>query len=342
MTPLRFGLIGYGLWGRHHAQAIRKAPGASLTAIACRSEATAAAARRDFPEASVYRHYRELLARENVDAVDIVVPNHLHAEIGVAALEHGKDVLLEKPMAVTPGECDRLIGVARRSGRVLSIGHELRLSPQWGRIKALLDTGEIGEPLYVSVSLFRFPYRQGAEGWRYVREQVGSWILEEPVHAFDVVMWYFDAVGDPTALVAAGNNKQRPDGMYDNFSALLRFPGGRYAAITETLAGFEYHQVAEVVGTEGAIRGWWSGPMDRTLQASFELKVLRRGSTHSETLAIDRAGEVFDLQEEIAQLVVAFRERRPLVSAEEARKRIIVCAAAERSLREGCEVPLTF
>ena len=65
---VRFGLVGYGLWGRHHARAIARAPGASLTAIACRSEATAAAARRDFPDVPVHLDYRDLLARPDVDA----------------------------------------------------------------------------------------------------------------------------------------------------------------------------------------------------------------------------------------------------------------------------------
>src|SRR6267142_5195144 len=145
---VRFGLIGYGLWGRHHATAIRKAPGAVLAAIACRSESTAALARRDFPDVPVHLDYRALLARPDVDVADIVVPNHLHEEIGVAALDRGKDVLLEKPMAATAAECDRLLAAARRSGRTLSIGHELRLSTQWGTVKAIIDAGDIGDPMY--------------------------------------------------------------------------------------------------------------------------------------------------------------------------------------------------
>ena len=98
---MRLGLIGYGLWGRHHANAISKAPGAELAAIACASEATAAAAREQFPGIKIHRDYRALLDDASIPAVDIVVPNHLHEEIGVAALGAGKDVLLEKPMALS-------------------------------------------------------------------------------------------------------------------------------------------------------------------------------------------------------------------------------------------------
>lgn len=339
---MRFGLIGYGAWGSHHAAAIVKAPGATLAAIACRGDASAGAAERDHPGVPVYRDYRDLLARADVDAVDVVVPNDLHAEIGVAALEYGKDVLLEKPMARTVEECDRLIAAARASGRVLSVGHEFRLSTQWGRIKALVDAGEIGEPMYALVTLFRFPYRQGSGGWRYAADRVGSWILEEPVHFFDSVMWYFERWGDPVSVLAVGNAKGRAPGLADNFSAILRFPGRLYAVVTQTLAGFEHHHVMEIVGSEGSIRGWWSGTMDRTLHPRFELTVQRRDRGHPEAIALPPSGELFELEEELRQTVVAFRERRPLVSGEEARKRVVVCLEAERSLREGREIPLTF
>ena len=159
---LRFGLIGYGLWGKHHAQAIRKAPGAVLSAIACSSAETEAAAKADFPELPVYRGFQTLLDHADIEAVDIVVPSHLHAEIGVAALKAGKDVLLEKPMALSIAECDRLIEAARRTKRVLTIGHEFRLSTQWGFLKTAIDAGDIGVPLYALVTLFRFPYRSGS------------------------------------------------------------------------------------------------------------------------------------------------------------------------------------
>lgn len=339
---LRFGLIGYGLWGKHHAHAIGKAPGATLAAIACASAETEAAAKADFPTVPVYRGYRQVLDQAEVDALDIVVPNHLHAEIGVAALEAGKDVLLEKPMALSVSECDRLIEASRRHHRVLSVGHEFRLSAQWGRLKTIVDRGEIGDPLYALVSLFRFPYRQGSGGWRYLPDKVGSWTLEEPVHFFDSLMWYFEKWGDPTSVLAVGSSTGRGNGMHDNLTVVVRWPGGLYGVITQTLGGFEHHQVMEVVGSEGAIRTWWSGTTDQTLHPAFELKVQRRSREQCETVAIPASGELFELEEELKQVVQAFQERRPIVSGEEARKRVLLCIEAERSLAEEREVPLHF
>ena len=339
---MRFGLIGYGLWGRHHAASIAAAPGATLAAIACASETTAAAAARDFPDVPIDVGHEALLARPDIDAVAVVVPNHLHADVGVAALEAGKDVLMEKPMATTLEGCDRLLAAARASGRVLTVGHQLRLSAQYGRVKALIDAGEIGVPVHVGFTLFRFPFRPGAQGWRYDPARVGSWILEESVHFFDFVMWYFDGVGPPRSLLAFGDTKPRGAGLSDNLSAVLRFPGEAHAVITQTLAAFEYHQNLHVVGTEGAIRSWWSGALDRTLHPAFELRLERRGKGGVETVPVDRSGEMVELDAQTRAVITAFAARRALLSGEEARKSVAMCLAAEQSLRENREIALRF
>ena len=345
---MRFGLIGYGLWGMHHAEAIARAPGAELAAIACHSEQTAVRARERFPGVPVHLDYRALLSDAAIDAVDIVVPNHMHEEVGVAALLAKKHVLLEKPMALSVAACDRLLAAAATSGKVLTIGHEFRLSTQWGRLKQLVAEGAIGRPLYANVSLFRFPYRPGSGGWRYDREQVGSWILEEPVHFFDSIMWYFEDLGDPDRIVAFGNGRpvQGTEGneaaMAHNFSTVMRWPGGAYAVITQSLAGFEHHHVMELVGTDGSIRTWWSGAEDRTREPSFEIKVQRGGQQKAEKLEAAPSGELFELDEELCLAVEAFRANRPIVSGEEARKRILVCLAAEEALARDEEVRLDF
>ena len=338
---LRFGLIGYGLFGRYHARAIAQAPGATLAAIACRSRETADAARRDWPDAVVELDYRALLARRHIDAVDIVVPNDLHEQIGIAALEAGKDVLLEKPLAPTLAACDRLIETARRTGRVLSIGHELRLSQQWGAIKRIIDAGDVGNLQSVAFNLFRFPYRPGSGGWRHDARRVGSWIMEELVHHFDLVLWYFARWGDPVAVSAVGFSRDGDSALTEAVTATLRFPGARYAVVTLTLTGFEYHLGCEVVGADGALRAWWSGGMDRTREASFGLTVRRRGASAPAAVPLEASGELFELEEQLRLIVGAFRERRALVSAEQARKAVAVCLAVEEALRHGREMAIT-
>jgi myo-inositol 2-dehydrogenase/D-chiro-inositol 1-dehydrogenase len=344
---MRFGLVGYGAFGRLHAQCIARVAGATLTAICARSDEAAAAAAADFPGVTIHRDYRALVQDASVDVVDVVTPNHTHAEIGIAALDAGKDLLLEKPMANTIEGCDRLIEAAKRNGRLINVGHELRLSTQWGTIKRLIDEGAIGAPCYASLSLFRHPYRQGARGWRYAADRVGSWILEEPVHFYDLLMWYFEDAGDPSSVRAVGNSSGRDaasgrPGMYDNFSSVLTFPGGRYATITQSLAGFEHHMLLEITGDDGALRSWWSGGDARSLAPSFALTLMRGAGKEPETLELGRSGEVFELEEEIRRTVEAFRARCTLVSGEVARKPIVVCLEAERAACEMREIQLRF
>src|SRR6476660_2617347 len=100
-TPIRFGLIGYGLFGAHHARAITAAPGAELRAIAVPSEVSQAAARQAHPSATIHADYRDLLARDDIDAVNVVVPNRWHYEIGRAVLTSERHLLIEKPMALS-------------------------------------------------------------------------------------------------------------------------------------------------------------------------------------------------------------------------------------------------
>jgi len=130
--------------------------------------------------------------------------------------------------------------------------------------------------------------------------------------------------------------------MYDNFSTVMQFPGGAYAVVNQTLAGFEHHHVVEIVGTEGSIRTWWSGAIDRTETPDFELKLKRAGAELAEIVAVERSGEVFELEEQLRRLLVDVPARTPLVSMSEALPSQIVCLEIERALAERRAIPLRW
>jgi myo-inositol 2-dehydrogenase/D-chiro-inositol 1-dehydrogenase len=341
MSALRFGLVGYGAWGSHHARAIRSVPGLELVAIAANSEASCGRANSEHPGARVYADHREMLARETLDVVDVVLPSHLHFAVSRDVLESGRHLLLEKPMTLSLAHCDELIAVARAKKRVLAIGHELRMSSLWGKAKELIDAGAVGEPLYVLVELWRRPYRLGSGGWRYDLERVGNWILEEPIHFFDLARWYLASAGEPISVYGRAVGK-RPDqpGLTDNFSAIVDFPRGRYAVITQTLAGWEHHQVAKVTGTEGALWARWSGAMDRTFEPTFRLQV-QRGDTLEDVSIAKPSGEVYELVDEVARMAQAVREGvPPACTGADGRWSVAMCMAAQRSVETGRPVAI--
>lgn len=340
-APVRFALAGFGAWGKLHAQSIVGNPDARLVAIAAPSDASREEARDTFPDARVFADHREMLAETDFDIIDIVTPSHTHREIATAAMQAGKHVLLEKPMAITLDDCKAIVATAKQTGRKLAVGHELRLSSQWGEIKRIIERGTIGEPQYVLVELLRKPYRLGASGWRYDQARVGSWVLEEPIHFFDLARWYLEGSGDPVELYAYGNSRdpQRP-ALFDNFSAMFKYANGSYAVVSQTLAAFEHHQTVKVSGTKGALWAGWSGALDRTLEPSYFLKVFD-GDKLEEVKIEKHSGEVFELREEIARCIAMARgEAKPAASGRDGLWSAGLCLVAEESIRQGKPLPV--
>ena len=335
-SPLRFALIGFGAWGSHHARAIVESPDAELVAIAARSEKSQAAAREAHPGVRVVGDYRELLTDSSIEAVDVVLPSHLHHQIGLDVLKAGKHLLMEKPMCLSEAECDDLVHAARERNLRLAVGHEMRLSSLWGKGKELIEAGAIGEPLYVLIELWRKPYRLGADGWRYDIKRVGNWILEEPIHFFDLARWYLAAQGDPVSVYARANSRQtdHPE-LQDNFSAMVTFPHGVYAVISQTLAAFEHHQVVKVTGTKGALWASWSGAMDRTFTPTFSLKHFD-GAEVRDVPTGKPSGEVFELVDQITAFAASVREGEPLpATGEDGRWSVAMCLRAQESVDTG-------
>ncbi|MGG5818597.1 Gfo/Idh/MocA family protein [Falsiroseomonas sp. HW251] len=336
---MRVALIGYGAWGRHHARALDAAPSAELAAIVAHGETGAAAASVERPGVPVHRDLGPVLADPSIEAVVVASPNATHAAIALAALKAGKHVLLEKPMALTATDCDALIAAARDAGRVLTIGHELRVSTQWGRIKSLITEGAIGAPRHASLSLFRFPYRTGSGGWRYDLGRVGSWILEEPVHFFDLLLWYGAAWGPPVALRAVAEGDPA---MPRALAVTLRFANGAFASVNTIVGGFEHHVALHVMGDNGAIRSLWSAAMDRSFAPNASLHLFRgraQPGEMAEAIPITETGEVYELVTQAEQAIQGFRAGQALVPPEAGRDAVRCCLMAERSAREGREIP---
>jgi len=340
-AAVRFALAGFGAWGRFHASSIVGCPGAELVAIAAPTGASRADAAREHPQARIFADANAMIAETDCDVVDIVTPSDTHRELAEAALAAGRFVLLEKPMATTLDDCRAIAATAAQHGDRLAVGHEFRLSSQWGEIRRIIEAGTIGRPQYVLVELSRKPYRLGAGGWRYDPQRVGSWVLEEPIHFFDLARWYLADAGDPAELVAYANSRDpaRPE-LFDNFSAMVRWPDGSYAVVSQTLAAFEHHQTVKVSGTKGAVWAGWSGALDRTTEPTFFLKVFD-GEMLAEPPIARASGEVFELRAEIAACVRCVRDGAPPVAtARDGLWSAGLCLLAEESIRTGRSIAI--
>lgn len=310
-------------------------------AITAPSEASRAEAAQLYPQALIFADALEMIAQADFDIIDIATPSHTHREIALAAMQKKKHVLLEKPMAITLDDCKAIVAGAQQHEVHLAVGHELRLSSQWDRIKAIIDAGTIGDPQYVLVELSRKPDRLGTSGWRYDQSHVGSWVLEEPIHFFDLARWYLKSSGDPVELHADANSRdpQRPT-LFDNFSAMFNYPNGSYAVVSQTLAAYEHHQTVKVSGTKGALWAAWSGVLDRTLEPAAFLKIFD-GENLEKVALTKQSGEVFELREEIAQCIEMVRTgKKPIATGLDGLWSAGLCLVAEESIRQQKALPV--
>lgn len=142
---LRWGVLGAARFAREHmAPALHAAPGGSLCALATTSSDKAAGFREIVPEITVHDTYAALLDDPGIDAVYIPLPNHLHLEWTLRALEAGKHVLTEKPLAMAASEIDDIAAAASRAGRLAAEAFMVVHHPQWVRARALIESGRLG------------------------------------------------------------------------------------------------------------------------------------------------------------------------------------------------------
>jgi predicted dehydrogenase len=182
------GLIGAGSIGRMHAEAAAKL-GHRIVGCCDVDADRAAALAAEHPGATATSRLEDLFALDGVDGVVVGVPNHLHRDCAVAALRAGKDVLLEKPMAMNVAECDEIIAARDETGRVLQVGFVTRFAPSVRAVKQLVDSGQLGRIYHVRAQWFRRRGIPGLGGWFTTRERSGGGVLIDlGVHLVDLMM----------------------------------------------------------------------------------------------------------------------------------------------------------
>jgi predicted dehydrogenase len=143
--PVRIGVIGVGQIGKYHLQNYSKIPDAQIVAVADVNEAEARRVAETFNIPDVYTNFRDLLARDDIQAVDVALHNNLHMPVTVAALQAGKDVYCEKPMAGAYRDAETMLNVAQECGRKLSIQLSTLFSNETKAAKYLIANGHLGK-----------------------------------------------------------------------------------------------------------------------------------------------------------------------------------------------------
>ena len=202
MDKLRVGFIGAGGIARLHYLGYKDHPRAEVVAICDVDEQQLQRRAAEWGIPRTYNDYRQLLADPNVDAVEVLTPHHLHAPIGIAALEAGKHVSMQKPMAVTAAECDALIAATKRSCKLFRVFENFIYYPPMLKAKELLDSGAIGEPLSIRIKIVQGNMGKGWKvpftrwGWRFdpVQGGHGRVIYDYGYHFFNLARWFMGEI----------------------------------------------------------------------------------------------------------------------------------------------------
>lgn len=188
---LRIGVIGAGGRGKLADHAHRPEEGVRLVAGADVDDAALVQFKEKYgPDVFVTHDYRQLAAREDLDAIFVTTPDFLHEECAIAALEAGKSVYLEKPMAITIEGCDRILRAACENKAKLYVGHNMRHMSVIRKMKELVDRGAVGE---VKVGWCRHFVSYGCDAyfkdWHAERSKSTSLLLQKGAHDIDVLHW---------------------------------------------------------------------------------------------------------------------------------------------------------
>lgn len=197
-SPIRVGVIGLGFGGETHLKAYRRLPNVEIVALAGLEEDKLAALGAAQQVPNLYRHYEELLARDDIDAVSVCVPNFLHAPVAIAAFERGMHVLCEKPLARTSAEAETMVRAAIKANRVLKVVFNHRVRGDIQVLKQAIDEGKIGDIYYAKASWMRRHGIPGAGTWFVSKEMAGGGpLIDLGVHVLDMALYL---LGEPEVL----------------------------------------------------------------------------------------------------------------------------------------------
>ncbi|MGM1050032.1 MAG: Gfo/Idh/MocA family protein [Bacillota bacterium] len=371
MNQVRVGVIGVG--GRSSIVEYWHQPGgrSSVTGAADISlEALSNFRETVNPDAFVTTDYHELLSREDIDAVVILSPDYLHEEQAIAAFRAGKHVYCDKPLAITPEGCDRILDEWKQSGKHLMIGFNMRYMSMYQTMKEIIDSGVIGDIKAVWVRHFvglggYYYYHD----WHGTRANTTSLLLQKASHDIDVIHWitgrYTKKVSAFGSLDYYGGNM--PDDLYcpecerqktcpdvsldrltqcafreeidveDNNMVIMELEGGIKASYLQCHFTPDYSRNYTFIGTKGRIE-------NDDVNDKIHVKTRKSGSWHEmsdityemKKMPGTHSGADPRICEDFINLVLD--NKQPLASPFDGRMSVTVGCAATESIRAGGKV----
>ena len=223
---LKVALVGVGAAAQiNHLPSLQRLEDVELVALCDRDPEKASRVAQKFGVPTSYNRFEELLANDDIDAVDITTPNYLHAPMAVAALEAGKHVLCERPLARNGAEAATMAKAAKASDRLLMCAVQHRFRPDAQLLRKFVDKGDLGDIFLAKGGWLRQKTEWDSDAWRaQKRESGGGVVLDLGFQMLDMALW---VLGDPKVeSVTASVHRTKKGDVEDSATAFLRLASG--------------------------------------------------------------------------------------------------------------------
>jgi len=333
MRQIKYGVIGLGWFGEKHCEALSAIPGVHLHSLCTRTEPRLRNLADEFNVSRTFTDYHEMLADPELEAVSVVTMWDQHTGPTLAALAAGKHVFLEKPMASTVEDCQKIVDAAERSDGYLMVGHICRFNPRYAAAKAEIASGRIGRILSMYARR-NIP----AKVTTAILDKIGP-IIGDGVHDTDLMLWYSgDRAVSAYAQTVNFRGKKHPDLGW----TLYRFAAGATGVLENVWClpdktPFQIDERMEIIGTEGTIHIQETHPNFSVCDADGWRSP---DTTYWPQLHGQRAGA---LGRELAYFVGCIQQGQPpsVITPLESLEAVRACLAAEESAASGKVVDVT-
>jgi len=333
---MHVGIVGCGLIGRRRADVVRRSPGDELVIVADVDEGRARSLARKIGCLAT-TDWQEVVAREDLEIVVVSTTNDWLAPITIAALQHDKHVLCEKPPGRNPEEARQMMGAAKGGGRKLKIGFNHRHHAAVWKARELLDQGSIGEPLFIRCR-YGHGGRPGYEKeWRAAPEiSGGGELLDQGIHAIDLFRWF---LGDFQEAFGYISTWFWNASVEDNAFALFRTAGGRVASLHASWTQWKNLFSFEVFGQDGYLIVDGLGGSYGPERLRVGQRKMEEGPPEEEVLEFP--GPDVSWEAEWREFVSAIREsREPLANGYDGWQAVRMVDAVYESARTGRVIKL--
>lgn len=250
MSKIGVGVIGCGYMGRAEAQMCTELPDVQLVSVFDPLEERARALAKEL-RCEWEETLEQLLGRDDIDAVIVATPNYVHTQCSVSALEHGKHVFLEKPMALTQAECNEIIRASEDAKRILMVGHPMRVYPGIRKAWTWINEGKLGD--VVAVDARRTGWLPGDyDSWKVQMRTSGGHLFHH-IHELDLLQWLAGQITEVSCYSGNRAHKDYPDAQDDTVYGLVRFSNGAFGGFKYGSAFHVPEHEVRIYGTKGAV-----------------------------------------------------------------------------------------